>query len=195
MYRSNRKKAMWRVNKPALLVISIALMLIVIVGATIAYHHVKSLNVKNQFVPEKVTCEVYEPDWNDGDTTKSNVQIENTSEIPVYIRATWIATWQLGGEIVSEVPKEGTDYKVVLGDTGWIRGDDGYYYCNTKVQPGDMTPILLDSVTVLVDKGKYQLHVEIIAEAVQARPDDALNKNEANDAVNELWPDNPLGLN
>lgn len=195
MRRSNQNKAGRRANKPVLLGISIALVLIVAVGATLAYHHAVSSDVENRFVPEKVTCEVIEPGWKDDvSTQKEDVQIQNTSKIPVYIRATWIATWELDGEIVSEVPKLGTDYEVVLGSDAWIQGDDGYYYCKTVVEAGEMTPVLLDSVKLLKDKGEYQLHVEIIAEAVQARPADPLNQDKSNDAVNELWPGNPLGL-
>lgn len=165
-------------KKVVILAICIPLLLTAVIGATFAYSNAMTDKVDNAFVPEKVTCSIQES-FTQGDTVKSNVKVANTSKIPVYLRATWIVTWvDSEGAVLPAVPKAGTDYSIDMGSS-WTDGGDGYYYYTTAVAAGASTPNLINSISVLKNIGDYHLQVEIIAEAVQAEPAEA---------VQTAWP-------
>ena len=122
-----------------------------------------------------MTCDVNET-FNG--TAKSNVSIKNTSDIPVYIRASIIVTWKdPSGNVYGQLPVAGTDYTISY-DTGWTRQGD-YWYCNSEVAVGAKTPVLISSCTEVAGKApkeNYRLSVEIIAEAIQSQPDRAVQQ-------------------
>lgn len=170
--RSVRKKVI-------LLAICVPLLLTAAIGVTIAYSNVMTSNVENAFAPEKVTCSIQE-DFAQGDTVKSNVKVANTSKIPVYLRAMWVVTWiDEEGKLLPSVPQAGVDYSINIPNEKWVDGGDGYYYYKAAVAAGDSTENLIDNITVLKNIGNYQLQVEIISEAIQAEPVEA---------VQTAWP-------
>ena len=166
----NGKHAAPRGMKRSLvLVVSLLALLLVVAGGTLAWLTAQD-SVSNTFTPAHVTCDVDETF--DG-TAKSNVSIKNTSDIPVYIRASIIVTWKdSSGNVYGQLPVKGTDYTMDIAADGWVP-KDGYYYCTSPVAVGDTTGTLISSCTVkdgVAIPKDYNLSVEIIAEAIQSQP-------------------------
>ena len=157
--------------------IALALILgLTLVGGTLAYLYDRTKPVVNTFTPSKVDTEIKED--LEGNV-KKNVKIENTSDIDAYIRADIVVTWQdEAGNVLGEKPALGTDYTMTQTSTDW-KEIKGLYYYTKKVSPNapdNFTTNLIDSCTPKVTapvKG-YTLHVEILAEAIQAEPDTAI---------------------
>ena len=169
---SNRKKrrlAPWAA-------LALGLMLTLSVGGTIAYLITDTRPVEKTFTPGNVACQVIE-DFNG--TTKSNVKIKNTGNTDAYIRAAIVVTWQnASGNVLGKAPVLGSDYTLKLAtDTGWnITTSDGYYYYATAVSVNNSTGILINECTVLkpAPAEGYTLCVEVLADAIQATPINAV---------------------
>ncbi len=107
--------------------------------------------------------------------TKENVSVQNTGNAPVYIRALVLVTWQdAAGATLSAQPAAGTDYELTGAETGWTLGGDGYYYCTQPIRPGDSTPMLVQKLTDNKTHTDRHLCVDVIAQAVQAGPAEAV---------------------
>ena len=179
-------------GKSIVLLISLLLIFTVAAGGTLAYIIDKSQAVVNTFKPSEVSCEVYET-FNG--TTKSGVYIQNVkdndglSDTEAYIRAAIVVTWKdaVGGNVYGKAPVLGTDYSLTINETGWILGADGYYYHKGSVAPGNNTSVLITEAKQLraCENTNYTLSVEILAEAIQAYPDNA---------VTQAWGSTAAGL-
>ena len=182
MYRD--KHEAWRSEKTArkgrlnATIISVVLILTLAVGGTIAFLSTKTDPVVNTFNPSQVTCSVVE-DF-DG-KTKTNVNVENTGDIPAFIRVKLVAyrTNDQGQHIggVSDVPA------FTLGKD-WAKCGD-YYYYTCPVAPGATPADSLAEVIKLTENytdvdGGHQ-SIDVIAEAIQAGPEAA---------VKAAWGDN-----
>lgn len=166
-----------KARKTATLLVAIVLLIGVAVGSTVAYLIDKTTPIENKFEYAKTDVTVTE-DF-DG-KTKSNVQVKNNSNIPVYIRATYVANWvDKDGNIVTSVP---TGYGYELTENfiaNWMNGPGGYYY-KYPVQPNGSTEGSLLTCTVTYPANpEYTLNVEILATAIQSEP---------KDAVEAVWP-------
>ena len=106
------------------------------------------------------------------------MKITNTGTAPSYIRAAVVVTWVTSdGSTLAETPVEGEDYDITYAEnTGWLKGDDGYWYYTTPVNPNESTGILIDECTQLAEKADCQLAVEILASAIQSDPSDAVTE-------------------
>lgn len=160
---SSRDKgtARFRWRKEFVLLVSVFVMIAGVVGGTIAYL-TSHAEITNNFTMAHVDCVV-----------NNNQTITNTSDIPAYIRAAVVVTWQdTNGKIYGKAPVEGTDYTVNLG-TSWESRGDGYYYSAGAVEVGETLSLTVNTS----DAGKAPegctLNVEILAEAIQAAPDSA----------------------
>lgn len=174
----NGKHAAPRGMKRSLvLVVSLLALLLVVAGGTLAWLTAQD-SVSNTFTPAHVTCDVEEKF--DG-KTKSDVTIKNTSDIPVYIRASIVVTWKdSNGNVYGQLPVAGTDYTMTMAnDSKWVP-NGGYYYYTSPVAVGDTTGTLISSCTVKAGAtppgDDYKLSVEIIAEAIQSQPDRAVGQ-------------------
>lgn len=164
-----------KARKTATLLVAIVLLLGVAVGTTVAYLIDRTEKIENKFEYAKTDVTVEEKF--DG-TTKSNVQVKNESNIPVYIRATYVANWvDAAGNIVTSVPTE-YDYQLNENpDSKWVEGKDGYFYYPTPVQPGKSTDgSLLYCKVTYPENPEYTLNVEILATAIQSEPKDAVKE-------------------
>lgn len=163
-----------KARKTATLLVAIVLLLGVAVGTTVAYLIDRTTPIENKFEYAKTDVTVTE-DF-DG-KTKSNVQVKNNSNIPVYIRATYVANWvDAAGNIVTPDPDE-YDYQLNENpEKTWVQGKDGYFYYPTPVQPKDLTggSLLTCTVTKQPANPEYTLNVEILATAIQSEPKDAI---------------------
>lgn len=174
------------INRKSILITSVALLLLVAVGTTLAYVFTKTEPVENKFNPSKVSCAVVE-NGNLSENTanvvqtgnnKTNVQIKNTGDTDAYIRVAVVINWMSedGTKVWATKPVEGTDYSITYATgTGWVKGSDGYWYYTRSVPPTDgsnLTGILISDAKVLKDAPQegYYLSVEIVASALQAKP-------------------------
>ena len=181
--KSNRS---FKWNRSVLLLASLVLMVTGTIGATLAYFTDDTPEVVNTFTPTEVTCEVKET--LDG-VTKKDVYVENNCVVDSYIRATYVANWIDGdGNVVATVP-EGYGYEVDIPNTNenpkWVEHTDGYYYYTAVVKANDnnentnddQTGIFITEATATIPKGgDLHLKLDILAEAIQAEPDDAVKE-------------------
>lgn len=165
-----------KARKTATLLVAIVLLLGVAVGTTVAYLIDRTIPIENKFEYAKTDVTVTEEFTG---TEKSNVKVRNDSNIPVYIRATYVANWvDAKGNIVTSVP-DGYDYQLDKNPNGtWIEGKDGYFYYPTPVQPNNSTAdsLLTCTVTKQPANPEYTLNVEILATAIQSEPKDAVKE-------------------
>lgn len=151
------------------------------VGATLAYLLAEGGQAENVFTPAYVSCAVSEDGYTgDGNTqtettSKSNVRIENTGNIPAYIRAYIVINWKNeDGTGYAQTPVENTDYSLQLAQgTGWFFADGAWYF-SEAVAPQMLTDVLITSCQVLEGANAPEnahLSVEIVATAVQATVD------------------------
>ena len=173
--------------KALLLIASLAVLLTATVGSTVAWLVSKPAAVENNFVPGKVACQVLE-DFGKGNGTyvKSNVRVKNTGNTDAYIRVLLVFTWKdKDGNIFSNKPQEGIDYQINMDNmylTDWImqKSDTGvYFYYKKRVAPEEETRNLIESLYQIAgvtgpENGTYKLSVDILADAVQADPPQAV---------------------
>ena len=171
----NNKRKHRKLRKPVKLLLSFLLIFTVSVGGTLAYLSTQTGPVVNTFMPSHVDCKV-EEDFNG--TVKKNVNVTNTSDIDAYIRVKLI-TYRVNDEGnhiggTSEVPA------FTLG-TNWVKHTDGFYYYTLPVLAGQKpeADLIGDEGIELssyndADGGKQV--IEVMAEAIQSKPVDAVEK-------------------
>ena len=160
-----------KLNKRTLvLLVSLAVILSLTVGGTLAYLVVKTDVLTNIFNPTKV------------EVTISNGTITNTGDIPAYVRVAIVATWQKDGAVYAKAPKlcdcEGThsntqDCDYTLDLTGWIQGSDGFYYHRAAVVTGNENSVSAPATIVVnaTNTEGYTLSIEVLVSAIQATPE------------------------
>lgn len=161
-------------KKTILLLVSLVIVLIAMVGTTIAYLVTNTAPITNTFTPSKVTTTITEEFDKE---VKNNVQVKNTGDVEAYIRAAVVVTWQNdAGEVYPTAPAEDTDYTVSYPGNGWVKHTDGYYYYTSTVAPNASTGVLLTDCKPVEGKAPdgYHLVVEILAQSIQAKPDNAV---------------------
>lgn len=173
--KSVNRKTHLRWNRSFVLVVSVLVLLLGIVGASLAYLTMKTPAVKNEFTYGKVSCEV-EEDFRDG--VKKDVSIKNTGNIPAFIRVRLVFTWKdADGSVYGTAPQAG-DYTLEINEAGWKTDANGYYYCTQPVAAGELTPILIKSCKPNDGRNPegYALSVEILADAIQSEPVSAVEE-------------------
>ena len=172
---SRRRSARRHGGRPLALLLALILVVGAAAGGTVAWLTQTTETKNNNFEYGRVSCEVDE-DFTPGGSTKQDVRITNTGNIPAYIRATYVVNWlDNDGHIAASVP-EGYSYSLTENPDGtWTKGTDGYFYYLTPVAPGASTPgSLLTCTAVPPESPEYRLSVEILATAVQSAPADAV---------------------
>ena len=164
-----------RMNRTAVLLIAIILLISTAVGSTVAFLATKTKPVEDSFEYANVSCEVTQ----NCDTDGSIVQVKNTGTISAYIRAAVVANWiDVDGNIAASVP-EGYSYDLTCSSGSWAQGKDGFFYYLLPVAPGALTEGSLLTCTVACPEDpEYTLSVEVLTEAIQSTPASA---------VNEVW--------
>lgn len=172
----NTNKSGFRWKRSGILLAAVIVLLAGAVGGTWAFLVAQSEPVQNNFTYAHVSCKIDEKF--DG-TTKSDVKIQNTGDIPAYIRARIVVTWKdANGNVSSTVPVKNTDYTIAFNTTDWTQ-QGGYWYCKTAVNPNGFTPELISeckkTANANAPKG-YDLSVEILADAIQSEPASAVKE-------------------
>lgn len=172
------------------LIICLDLVVLLVVGGTLAYLFTSTEPVTNTFTP--VTADI-EIDEEFNGTVKENVKVTNSGDVEAYVRAKVVINWMdADNNVLAEKPADATyqidwayDGKnidnqedVSENESKWCEHNDLYYY-TLPIKPDESTGNLIDKVTVSYPPGStYKLHVEILSQAVQAEP---------KTAVEELW--------
>lgn len=170
----NTNKSGFRWKRSGILLAAVIVLLAGAVGGTWAFLVAQSEPVENNFTYAHVSCTINEKFVNG---VKSEVKIQNTGDIPAYIRARIVVTWKdASGNVSSTVPVKNTDYTIAFNEKDWTQ-QGGYWYCNTAVDVGGETPVL---ITKCEKKGNapkdYDLSVEILADAIQSEPASAVTE-------------------
>ena len=162
-----------RMNRTAVLLIAVILLISTAVGSTVAFLATKTKPVENSFEYANVSCKVTQ----NCDTDGSIVQVKNTGTISAYIRAAVVANWiDVDGNIAASVP-EGYSYDLTCSSGSWVQGKDGFFYYLLPVAPGALTEGSLLTCTVTCpETPEYTLSVEVLAEAIQSTPASAVNE-------------------
>ena len=153
-----------RIPKKVLsLVISLALILLLTVGGTVAYVVIKTQTVRNAFQNTYVDSRVNV----NGDV----VDVTNTGNIPAYIRASIAVNWVDENGNVRGIAPTVTDYALQINEEAWYQDPaTGFYYCISQVAPGQVTADLVTAVTLQTEAPQgYELRLEVVAEAIQAQ--------------------------
>jgi len=173
----NKKNSILKRSKFLLAALALLFITAIGVGTTIAFLTKETGPLINKFVPGEVTTAVVETFENN---IKENVMIENTGNVPAYIRAAVLINWvDSEGNISGKALQSGEDYSMVFPDgTDWfVQG--GFYYFKSSVGPGAMTSDLISSIEPLKNKEGYTLQVDILGSGIQSMP---------SVAVEEVWP-------
>lgn len=190
--KPSKKVIRW--NRSFVALAALLVLVLGIVGTTLAWLTDKTDALTNNFTYAKVSCKVLET-VNEDQTQKSDVKIQNTGNTDAYIRVTYVVTYRDDtGSILYETLSNGrwnVDLSNIINKESWVQGTDGYWYCKTSVAPGAETPELFiapiyGNGTFLNDGGSNKqaiTYVEILATAIQSQPVNA---------VNEAWPNNPI---
>lgn len=162
-----------RMNRTAVLLIAIILLISTAVGSTVAFLATKTEPVENSFEYANVSCKVTQ----NCDTDGSIVQVKNTGTISAYIRAAVVANWMdVDGNIAASVPEE-YSYDLTCSSGSWTQDKDGFFYYLLPVAPGALTEGSLLTCTVTCPEDpEYTLSVEVLAEAIQSTPASAVNE-------------------
>ena len=179
--------------KPFLIAFCVCILACAAVSGSLAWLTSTPEPVVNSFIPGVVTIQVDETF--DG-STKSDVSIKNTGTVPAYIRVALIPAWVDDEGNIAAKPASleqlYSDCDIAWGEDGkgyeadWFKGSDGFYYCKTFINPGDSTPILIKSCTVIGEEHEYDFELQVIASAVQSLPTSTVEK---------VWPAVVVGTN
>lgn len=178
--------------KPFLIAFCVCILACAAVSGSLAWLISAPGPVVNEFIPGEVTIQV---DETFNGTTKQNVRIKNTGDVPAYIRVALVPAWVDDEGNIAAKPASleqlDNDCNITWGNNGngyeadWFKGSDGFYYCKTVINPGDYTPILIKSCTVNGGEHKYDFELQVIASAVQSLP---------TSTVGEVWPPVEVGM-
>lgn len=159
---------MMRRSRGVLLLISVALIFTVAVGATFAWLVDGPESVKNTFTPAQVECEIVEVF---SGSAKSSIKVQNPTgdkNVDAYMRVSLVANWVDASEnVVESLP----NFEITPAD-GWVKSGN-FYYCTSIVEVGDTTPELLSSPIVPPTPkpaGAHHFQVLVSAQAIQAAP-------------------------
>ncbi len=168
--------------KPFLIAFCVCILACAAVSGSLAWLISAPGPVVNEFIPGEVTIQVDEKF--DG-STKSDVRIKNTGNVPAYIRVALVPAWVDDEGNIAAKPASLDDCTITWGKDGngyeddWFIGSDGFYYCKTVIEPDGSTPILIKSCTVKGEEHEYDFELQVIASAVQSLP---------TTTVETVWP-------
>ena len=190
MAKENRglkpSKKVIRWNRSFVVLAALLVLVLGIVGTTLAWLTDKTDALTNNFTYAKVSCKVLET-VNEDQTQKSDVRIQNTGNTDAYIRVTYVVTIRDdNGNILYDAyeTEEFQRYMKYLEDWinvygFWQKGTDDYWYYRLPVPPNEETNNLfrissISSMYIRINGTLRKTHIEILASAVQAMPTNAV---------------------
>ena len=125
--KPSKKVIRW--NRSFVVLAALLVLVLGIVGTTLAWLTDKTKDLTNTFEYAKVSCQVLE-NVNSDNTQKTNVRIKNTGNTEAYIRATYVVTYRdKAGNILYETLEDDweVDLTKEINKDSWVRGEDGYW--------------------------------------------------------------------
>lgn len=183
--KPSKKVIRW--NRSFVVLAALLVLVLGIVGTTLAWLTDKTDTLTNNFTYAKVSCEVLEK-VSDDRTTKSDVRIQNTGNTDAYIRVTYVVTIRdKEGNILYDAYETEkfknymADLERKINDDGsWQEGTDGYWYYRLPVPPNGETNKLfgemIRSAYIEINGTVADTYIEILASAVQAMPTNAVTE-------------------
>ena len=198
---AERKSYIMRKRKYRIIILTLILLICTVVSFVVAKYVKSSNKLGSSFEPAVYdTPIIVETVSTDTDGFKYKTDVRVTAQdngYPVYVRASFIVTWQdSNGNVLGTPPAEGTDYSIEYNDTDWTyNANDGYYYYKNALSGGDTTFPLIGAEQKLKQlrsaPAGYAMNIEILAQTIQAVGN--LDTNDIMTAVYEAWgvqPDN-----
>ncbi len=162
-----------------LFVVLASVLVLVIIGIvySLAYLNERTNSVTNEFAGSTLDLTVSE-DFEDGDLIKENVEIQNTGEVPMYVRVKLIVQAQdeNGTIIANPIVVDDLNFRGIDIDdfeiskiSNWLE-IDGYYYYQELLDPGEEV-LLFESARLkeeIVFKGDYTPVLTISTQGLQA---------------------------
>jgi len=162
-----------RMHRKIALLVSLALILVVAAGSTVAWLADKTDPVENTFTPAQVQCVVEETVENNAKTSITVKVPQDAKNVDAYIRVALIVNWldENNNVIASDSP-------AVPLNAAWT-ANGGYYYYNAVVPVGQSTQNLLSAGQSLgvpenVPAGAASYEIIVSAQAIQAYPADVV---------------------
>ena len=182
------------ITKKTIAIISLALLILITVGTTLALVFTNTKPVENTFKPSKVSCAVVEGEnepvesgtVNTG-TVKEDLKIQNTGDTDAFIRVAVMVNWMSAdGKVWAQKPTlaqtpDATkgQYFIEFNTEDWKRSStDEYWYYSKPVAPDAMTPNLIETAYLMegvTPPEGYYLSIEIVASAIQSTPTDVVS--------------------
>lgn len=169
-------------------------------GAVYAYLSATTDLVENSFTPvsdpDITIVETFATTPDSINLIKENVCVDvGESGYAVYVRVAIVVTWKNADkEVYGQIPVAGTDYTIKLNvgdDAPWFyNSKDGFYYLESMVYSGKTEELIRSCYqTAAAPETGYTLHVEIIAQTIQAKGStDRLDENgNPIPAVTDAW--------
>lgn len=153
------------------LITALVLLLVLVIGGTVAWLSASHGPIVNTFTPSNVTCQVTE---NFNGTVKSNVNVQNTGDTEAYIRVK-LVTYRTNDQ-GQHIGGTATLPEFTAG-TNWVEYNGYYYY--TKPVAANQKPgtDLIGSITLTSSyedaDGGHQ-SIDVMAEAIQSGPEAAV---------------------
>lgn len=181
-----------RIKLSTVLVIAAALALVTAIGGTMAWLTTHSEGLTNTFTPATISDEVKET-FNNPFNTKNNVYIQNTSDVPVYVRVALVPTWVMeeNNKFVPVAEPVGNDDVIIdtkewksfvpAADSNWVKGNDGYYYYKKplaaadKTDDTDLTENLFNTAEAK-ENDLYHMNLQVLLQMIQAEPASAVTQ-------------------
>ena len=173
-----------RIKLSTVLVVAAALALVTAIGGTMAWLTTHSEGLTNTFTPATISGEVKET-FNNPFNTKNNVYIQNTSDVPVYVRVALVPTWVMeeNNKFVTVAEPVGNDDVIIdtkewksfvpAADSNWVKGNDGYYYYKKplaaadKTDDTDLTENLFNTAEAK-ENDLYHMNLQVLLQMIQA---------------------------
>lgn len=171
---TRKRRLRWR--KEFVLLCSIAILLIGMVGGSLAYLFMGTDAVTNTFTAPDIGVTIPE-DFENGDTEKKDVKVTNSCDFEVYVRASYVAYFVAVDDDGNTIVHPSTpSLNISINTDDWEPSgkNDGYYVYKTTVAAGATTNNFINSASLdgTAPDG-YTLVIDVIGEVVQANPAEA----------------------
>lgn len=187
------RKRRLRWGKGFVLLCSVVMLLVGIIGGSLAYLFTNTDAVVNTFTPASNDPTI--PEDFDGNT-KSNVKvaINGDAELQSYVRAKIVFSWvtQDGKTVAPQGASEADCKTLEINNTNWQLYSDGYYYYKGVVAGGSKTENLITtcipkSNSITINDTTYYFCVDVFAQTIQASPDTAVQESWNMSYNNDSW--------
>ena len=154
--------------------ILLLLLLALSVGGVTAFLSTSDGPLTNSFKVEENPGMGVNPPENENPVYNNDITVNTISYdysgYAVFLRAAVVVNWEKDGDILAEMPVEGTDYELTLNQTtsegiGWTKLSDGFYYYQAVISERAQYPA---PVTITRKGNEGELKVTVLAQTVQA---------------------------